>query len=156
MSTLAVAAAALAVSVLAFVVAGVVAFRFRRTWRALRSLHNRFSTLEQTRGDARREINRCAVRVAELEHRAGVAPASVYQDLRKVRPVDAELDELDDAAAAAAEQRTPRLGDRVTCDRNEKLAGEVRVVDHAGRKVMVRWDNGAEQTKDWEGVRFVS
>jgi hypothetical protein len=154
---------ALLFAVLAIVVAGVVAARFVALWRGLRRMHKRFVFLEQTRGDARREINRTALRVAALEHAAGVAPPSEYRDLRKVRPVDFEADELADELAEADETghlrklgdeladgvvnltadagvpdvpaRTPRLGDKVTVDLTTDEVHEIggRFVDDERR-----------------------
>lgn len=162
MSTLALlVVVALLAAAAALVVAGVVAAKFRKVWRALRSLHTRFAALEQTRGDARREINKCALRVAELEARAGIAPPSVHHDLRKVRPVEFDEDEANDAAAAETElpppPRVPRLGDRVQCPAyGGSFVGEVSVIDHVGKKVSVKTLTGAVRNFKWEELSFVA
>jgi len=163
-------------SAAALVLASIVAARFVALWRGIRRLHTRFVFLEQTRGDARREINRTALRVAALEHVAGVAPPSEYRDLRKVRPVDFEADELADELAradelghlrklgaelgATDEPRTPHLGDKVEVDdAGDVFAGEVRGVDHVKRIACVMPPGGDwPEVKQfaWEKLRFVA
>lgn len=148
---------------------GVVALKFFKLWRAVRRLHQRFSFLEVTRGDARREINATAVRLAKLEHVAGLAPESVHHDMRKVTPRDFDGDELADELAEAderallaekwgtGEERTPHLGDKVVADNGlGGFEGEISVVDHVRRQVSVTHALGVVLNFEWEKLRFVA
>lgn len=104
--------------------------------------------------DVRGELNGLVRRVAELEHRAGVAPKPVHIDMRGTKPVvDAEFE--DDPPLV----RAPRLGDPVEVDAGVDGAtfeGEVSLVDHTRKLASVTSKAGEVRNFPWGSLRFVA
>ena len=100
----------------------------------------------------RKELNRTHLRVAELEHRAGLAPKSVHIDMRGAKGVDAEFEE--DAPLV----RAPRLGDPVEVDAvdGQTFEGEISLVDYRRKVASVTSKAGEVKNFPWGSLRFVA